>query len=340
MQNGNKIIILLFATSILILSTLICLRLGRYEISWGHLLHLFSKWLLSREALDAHNPQESVFYYIRLPRIILAILVGATLAIAGTVFQGLFRNPLASPDILGVASGCAFGAALGILWNVHFPFKVQLLAFIFGLVSMFFVYFLARLSKGDKVVMLVLIGTIISALFGAALSFLKYIADPVEDLAAIVFWTMGGLHRATWGTVWPLAALLLPGFVSLLLLSWKVNILSMGDEEAKSLGIPVGLLRGLLIVIVTLMLAATISVTGTIGWVGLVIPHISRILIGSDHQFTFPMAILVGATFVLLMDALARSLTTAEIPLSILTALVGAPFFAYLLTKGRGKVWN
>lgn len=339
-KAGGKWSVLLLAAFSLFITILISLRLGRFEIGSAEILQFMWKWLFAPNLLDLSQPMESVFYYIRLPRILLAVMVGASLAITGTLFQGVFRNPLASPDILGVASGCAFGAALGIIWDVQFPFKIQILAFLFGLLSMFLVFTLARLSKGDRVVMLVLIGTIVSALFGAALSFLKYIADPVEDLAAIVFWTMGGLHRATWGTVLPLLFTLLPGFILLLLLSWKVNILSLGDEEAKSLGIPVQLFRSVLIVVATLMLAATISITGTIGWVGLVIPHIARILVGSDHQYTFPMSMLVGATFVLMMDDLARSLTTAEIPLSILTALVGAPFFAYLLTKGKGKVWN
>lgn len=336
-KNSLKIIIAILVMVFVVIQSL---RLGRYTISWGEIISIIGELLFERENLDFTRPDVSVFYYIRLPRIVLALLVGATLAIAGSLFQGIFKNPLASPDILGVASGCSFGAAFAIVLIPSFPYKVQLFSFIFGLLSIILVYLLAKVTKGDKLIMLVLIGTVVSALFSAMLSFLQYIADPIEELGAIVFWLMGGLHRATWNQVVPLMIFLIPCFILLILLSWKINVLSLGEEEAKSLGINVNAIRIVLIGITTIMISACISVTGTIGWVGLVIPHIARIFVGADHRFSLPMSMLVGGTFLLLMDDLARSLMTMEIPVGILTAFIGAPFFAFLLVRGRGRVWN
>lgn len=338
--NGKNNLRILVAAILMIVIVIQSLGWGRFTISWGEIMKITGGLIFARDSIDFTSPEVSVFFYIRLPRILLALLVGATLAIAGSLFQGIFKNPLASPDILGVASGCSFGAAFAIVMIPPFPYKVQLFSLLFGVISIVLVYLLARFSKGDKLIMLVLIGTIISALFGAALSFLQYIADPVEELGAIVYWLMGGLHRATWNQVLPLLFFLIPCFILLMLLSWKINILSLGEEEAKSLGVNVNRIRIVLIGITTVMISACISITGSIGWVGLVIPHIARIFVGADHRFSVPMSMLVGGSFLLLMDDAARTLTEMEIPVGILTAFIGAPFFAYLLVRGRGRVWN
>jgi iron complex transport system permease protein len=311
---------------------------GRYHIEPLELVQLFAiapaEWL--------NSPEASVFYYIRLPRIFLAMTVGAALAAAGSLFQGMFRNPLVSPDILGVSSGCCLGAALGILLSRYSanPYLIQVLAFSFGIMAMAMAYGIARLSRGEPVVMLILSGMVVGGFFSAALSFIKYAADPYEDLPAIVFWIMGGFYRANWEVLFNLLLVVIPCIALLVLLAWKINIISLGDEEASSLGINVRFLRLLLISVATLMVAACVSVSGTIGWVGLVVPHIARMLVGPDHKFSLPMSILIGGGFVMLMDNLARCLSSSEIPISILTAAIGTPFFAYLLIKGRGNAWR
>jgi iron complex transport system permease protein len=312
--------------------------IGRYHIEAGRLVQLLTT------APDAwlDHPDTSVFYYIRLPRIKMAGIVGAGLSAAGALFQGMFRNPLVSPDILGVSSGCCLGAALGIIISgqVGMAYLVPLLAFIVGIIAMFLAYGIAKISPGDQVVMLILAGIVVGGFFEAALSFIKYTADPYEDLPAIVFWIMGGFFRANWSVVLNLLIGVLPCLLLLHLLAWKINILSLGDEEAGSLGINVKVFRFLLLCLATFMVAGCVSVSGTIGWVGLVVPHIARLLSGADHRYVMPMSMLVGAGFVMLMDNLARGLTSAEIPISILTAAVGTPFFAYLLIKGRGQAWK
>lgn len=317
-----------------------CLSLfcGRYEIEPSRLVQLLklapAEWLNQADA--------SVFYYIRLPRIILAMLVGASLSASGALFQGMFRNPLVSPDILGVSAGCCFGAAAGIILSsyVAYPYLIPLLAFIAGIIAMSLAYGIAAVSRGEPIVMLILAGMVVGGFFSAGLSFLKYMADPYEDLPAIVFWMMGGFYRANWDIVTDLLVTLLPCMILLCLLAWKINVLSLGDEEAAALGVNVRVFRLLLIGVATFMVAGSVSVTGTIGWVGLIIPHIARMLVGSDHKLVIPMSMLIGGAFVMLMDNLARCMTTSEIPISILTAALGTPFFAYLLIKGRGKEWG
>jgi iron complex transport system permease protein len=250
----------------------------------------------------------------------------------------MFRNPLVSPDVLGVSSGAALGAAIGIL--LPGGGSIQAWAFCSGVAAVALTYGIARAPRGQSVVMLVLAGMVVSAFFGAALSFLKYVADPYEQLPAIVFWLMGGFYRASWPVVRSLVLTVLPGAALLLLTSWKLNILSLGDEEALSLGVNVRVMRPLLIAAATLMVAGAVSAAGTISWVGLVVPHIARMLAGADHDRSMPVAMLFGAGFMLLMDDLARSLTTAEIPVGILTSAIGAPFFGYLLITGRREAWR
>lgn len=324
----------LFTALVILLS----FGMGRYPIAPGEVLRIL--WQIVSGQFDPQTATEAarVLYYIRLPRILLAALTGVALAGAGTLFQGMFRNPLVSPDVLGVSSGAALGAAIGILLPAGG--SIQLWAFACGVAAVALTYGIAQASRGQSVVMLVLAGMVVSAFFSAALSFLKYVADPYEQLPTIVFWLMGGFYRASWPAVGSLLLTVLPGAVLLLLTSWKLNILSLGDEEALSLGVNVRVLRPLLIAAATLMVAGAVSVTGTISWVGLVVPHIARMLAGADHDRSMPVAMLFGAGFMLLMDDLARSLTTAEIPVGILTSAIGAPFFGYLLITGRREAWR
>ncbi|HHW29550.1 MAG TPA: iron ABC transporter permease [Syntrophomonadaceae bacterium] len=338
-KGSNKVALkIILAVAVLICAVVISFFIGRYRIEPMRLVQLLttapSNWLASSET--------SVFYYIRLPRIILAVLVGAALSTAGALFQGVFRNPLVSPDILGVSAGCCLGAALGIVLSryISIPYLVQILAFIFGILAMILSYSIASISRGEPVVMLILAGMIVGSFANAALSFIKFTADPYEELPAIVFWIMGGLYRANWYMVLNILVILIPSMLLIILLSWKVNVLSLGDEEASSLGINTRCFRLVLLGFGTLIVASCVSVSGSIGWVGLVIPHAARIIVGPDHKYSIPMSMLIGGAFVVLMDNIARSLISAEIPISILTAAIGTPFFAYLLIKGRGSAWR
>lgn len=326
------------AVALLLVIAVSSLFIGRYRIEPLRLVQLFT--VAPAQWLD--SPDSGVFYYMRLPRIILALLVGASLSAAGSLFQGIFQNPLVSPDILGVSAGCCLGAALGLIFagNTASPYLVQILAFVFGVMAMVLSYGIASISRGEPVVMLILAGMIVGSFANAALSFIKFVADPYDELPAIVFWTMGGLYRANWQLVFRLIYLVLPCLLLLVLLSWKVNILSLGDQEATSLGVNARALRLLLLSVGTFIVASCVSITGSVCWVGLVVPHAARIIIGPDHRFSLPMSMLIGGSFVMLMDNLARSLISAEIPISILTAAIGTPVFAYLLIRGRGSAWR
>jgi iron complex transport system permease protein len=282
--------------------------------------------------------QHTVLFNVRLPRILAALLVGAALSTAGASFQGIFRNPLVSPYILGVGAGAGFGACLAILlWNSYL--FIQLMAFAFGLLAMFLAISMGKASKGTGTLVFVLSGIIVSSIFTALTSLIKYVADPYDELPAIVFWLMGSLATVRYGD---LLYILLPMFIGalvLFLLRWRINILALGDEEAKSLGMNVEKMRLIIIVCATLLTSAAVSISGVIGWVGLVVPHISRMIVGPNYSRLLPMSMVIGASFMLLVDDLSRTIVATEIPLGILTSLVGAPLFAYLIRRGR-MGWN
>ena len=289
-QWGRTARIIGMGVLFLMLCFVLSLTLGRYVILLPDLLDI----LLHRSADDVGRV---VLWEIRLPRLLLAIITGAALSCGGTVFQATFRNPMASPDILGVAAGCSLGAAAAMMLPRYIPYQIQVFSFVGGIAAMAMVYAMASMAKGQSVVNLILSGMIISALFNAALSFLKYIADPYSQLQEIVFWTMGGLHRANWTVLIPLMCVAVPCILVIMLSGWQLNILTQGDEQAESMGVNVRLLRNVLITVVTLLLALCISICGTIGWVGLVIPHITRMLVGHDHRLVLPMSGLLGAGF-------------------------------------------
>ncbi|MBF8984221.1 iron ABC transporter permease [Lutibacter sp. B2] len=318
---------------------ILSLMVGRYRLTPVQILYLIKEIPKYIWGHNAVTPPELIFYRVRLPRAILASTVGAVLSITGVLFQGIFKNPLASPSILGVTSGCCFGAALGILLPTQYPYIVQILAFVFGIISVLLTYSMAKIGKNQGVIMLVLAGMVISSFFSAALSFLKYVADPYEQLPAIVFWMMGGFHRSNWTNVSILLISVIPCVILLISMSWQVNIISLGDEDAKSLGINVKKIRFILLIIASFMVASCVSVSGTISWVALVIPHITRLIIGSNHRYTLPLSFIIGGSFTLVIDNIARTLTTSEIPISILTAAVGAPVFGYLLLMKKENLW-
>jgi iron complex transport system permease protein len=277
---------------------------------------------------------EAVIFDVRLPRLLAGLLVGAGLSVAGAAFQGLFRNPLVSPHILGVSAGAGFGAAVAILFFGNI-ILVQVFSFIFGLAAVFCTYALSRVYRTTPVLMLVLSGIIVGALFTASTSLLKYIADPVNQMPSIVFWLMGSLNNVSNGDLLVVGPLILAGIALLLSIRWRINLLTMGEEDARALGVNTELMRGLIIVSATVISASAVCITGIIGWIGLVIPHIGRLLVGPDNRLLLPVAALIGASYLVTVDTLARSIAETEIPIGILTAMVGAPIFAYLLRKNR-----
>lgn len=281
---------------------------------------------------------EAVVLQLRLPRIIGSIIVGASLALSGAAYQALFANPVASPDTLGVGSSAAFGAILGILLNLN-SFGTKGIAFITGCIAVFIVFFFASsISKGRNLtVYLILIGMIVSSLFSAFLSILKYIADPIDQLPKITYWLMGSLSSVQLKDIPYSIVLFLIGAVPLLMLKWRINLLSLGDYEVRTLGENINVLRGITVFCATLLTSSAIALTGTISWIGLVVPHMVRMIVGHDSRYVLPASTLMGGVFLLIMDNLARSLTVYELPISILTSILGAPVFFVILIKSKGK---
>ncbi|MBN1486238.1 MAG: iron ABC transporter permease [Anaerolineae bacterium] len=307
---------------------------GRYPISPMLLIRVLASRVVHITP-DWPSTVETVIFNIRLPRILMAMGVGAGLAISGAAFQGMFQNPLVSPDILGVTAGAGFGAALGILISGN-SITIQVFALGFGILAVALSYTISRVYKTTPTLMLVLSGIVIGAIFSALLSLAKYVADPNQKLPAIVFWLMGSLAAISKRDFITTAPPMLLGMVGLLAVRWRINLLSMGDEVAQSLGVRTERLKAIVIICSTVVTASAVSVCGIIGWVGLVIPHVGRMLVGPDHKVLLPASMALGATYLLVIDNLARTITSAEIPLGILTAIVGAPFFAFMLRKTQG----
>lgn len=330
MSKKKLILLILLPVALFLIS----LFFGRYPISPLTVIQVLASKIfpIGHSWPDA---VETVIFQIRLPRALLAMFVGASLSISGAAYQGMFRNPLVSPDILGVSAAAGFGAALAILLSGN-SVAIQVSAFAFGILGVILTYLISRVYKTTPILMLVLSGVVVSAFFGALISVTKFVADPYQKLPAITFWLMGSLSTASLKDVVTVLPSIFLGTVGLMLVRWRINVLSMGDEEARSLGVNTERLKIIIIVCATLLTAAAVCVSGIIGWVGLIIPHVGRMLVGPDHRWLLPASIALGAAYVLLMDDLARIVTSAEIPLGILTAIIGAPFFAYLLRRSKG----
>ncbi len=312
---------------------LLSFMVGRYPIP----LRTVAKILLAQIFPIEHDwphTVEAVVLQIRMPRIIGALLVGSGLAVSGASFQGIFHNPLVSPYILGVASGAAFGAALGILFSFG-TVMLHVTSLLFGILAVIFTFAIGRAQSKAPPLVLVLSGVVVGSFFSALISTIKYVADPFEKLPTIVFWLMGSLSRITPDLIAVAAPLMGIGVIALGAMRWRINILSLGEEEALALGIDTGKERGCIIFLCTLLTASAVCLSGIIGWVGLVIPHLARMMVGPDYRHLFPACLSLGGFYVLGIDNLARTLSQGEIPLGILTALIGAPFFAWLLTKNR-----
>jgi iron complex transport system permease protein len=307
---------------------------GRYSMSPWEVLQILGAKIFGFQH-NLPDTLETIVINVRLPRAILAMLVGSGLAISGASFQGIFSNPLVSPDILGVTAAAGFGAAVAILMGGNAS-GIQISAFTFGVIGVGMAYLISRIYKTTPTLMLVLAGVIVAALFGALTSATKFIADTDSKLPAITFWLMGSLSSTTWNEVIRAVVPIVAGTTGLLLIRWRLNLLAMGDIEARSLGVRTELLKAIIIVCTTLVCAASVCVAGVIGWIGLIIPHIARMIVGPDHRVLLPASMAIGAAYLLLIDDIARTITAAEIPLGILTAVIGAPFFAYLLRKTKG----
>lgn len=275
---------------------------------------------------------EAAVLRIRLPRIALSCLVGCSLSTAGAAYQGVFQNPMASPDLLGASSGAAFGAALAILLGAKMG-VVTASAFVFSLLTVALVMLVSLRAPGRRVVSLILGGVMVSSLFSAGTSYIKLVADPSSQLPEITYWLMGSLSGASAQSIRFACVPMAMGLLPLLLLRWRLNLLTLGDDEARALGVHAGRLRLAVVFCSTLITAASVSVSGLIGWIGLVVPHLARKLVGSDYRALLPCSMLLGALFLLLVDDVSRNLMPTEIPIGILTAFVGAPFFLYLITR-------
>lgn len=322
------------AIAIVVAVVLLSFGVGRFAVSPTELWSLIlSKTMGLPVAVDP--TVETVVWQIRLPRVLAALLVGAALAAAGATYQGMFRNPLVSPDILGVSAGASLGAILGIFFSMP-VLAIQGFAFVGGLAAVLAVYLVGSAVRNhDPILVLVLAGVAIGTLLGAGISLLKVLADPYNQLPAITYWLLGSLASITRGDLLSTLPAMLLGLLPLYLLRWRMNLMALGEEEARALGVETRKFRAVFVAAATLMTAAAVSITGIVGWIGLLIPHIARMLVGPEFSRLLPASLLLGGGYLVLVDMLARSMTATEIPLGILTALLGAPFFLWLLATAR-----
>lgn len=336
----RKSIRILFITGCILLPLIamsLSLMIGRFPVAFKDIFLSIGESLhLSTEQVPAEI--YTVVIHLRIPRTIAAAFVGAGLAASGVAYQGVFRNPLVNSGLLGVSNGAAFGAALAIVLFGSY-IGTNLFAFIFGMVAVGLSYWIARIYKTVPTIMLILGGTIVSSIFSALLTILKSVADTENELPAIVYWMMGSVSSTSYEDFWALIPIIL-GIIILLLYSYQINVISMGEKQAQTMGIHVKSSKKMIIIAATLSTAGAVCLSGVVGWVGLVIPHIGRMLIGNDNRKLIPVSLSIGASFMVLIDTVSRSVTSSEIPLGVLTALIGAPFFIFLLKKTKGGGWN
>nr|WP_320025043.1 iron ABC transporter permease [uncultured Acetobacterium sp.] len=322
---------------LLIVLILVSFTLGRYNVEIKDLFFYMGKNMGMNLEIDQIN--EHIIASVRFPRIIAAVLTGLALSISGASYQGIFKNPMVSPDILGASAGAGFGASLGIIMSLP-TILIQLMAFGFGIISVALSCLIAGIvgRRENVTLILVLAGMVVSSLFSAFISIIKYMADPYGKLPEITFWLMGSISDVKNSD---LIFMIVPVVICLtiiFLVRWKINVLSFGDEEASALGVNAGRLRLVIIICATMMTATVVSVAGQIGWIGLVIPHLARMIVGPDYRYLIPATAILGGIFLLLVDNIARTVLQVEIPLGILTSIIGAPFFVYLILRGK-KGW-
>ena len=337
-QKSYRLMIL-FLVVALVATSVVALCIGRYSIDPREAFAAVFSYLQKQISGSGEKPtaMENVVFVLRIPRIIGAIVIGAALSLSGAVYQSVFKNPLVSPDILGVSSGASVGAATAILLGGSL-ISMQLMAFAIGLLAVLLSTSIPKILRNNSNLMLVLSGTIVGGFMCSVLGVLKFIAEEDTELSSIIYWQMGSVQSVKMDTLMYVAPIFVIGAVILVLLSWQLNILSFGENEARTLGVNLKWLRGITIVISSMLTASAVSISGTIGWIGLIIPHLGRLCVGSDNTKMIPCAMLMGGLFLLVMDTIARTVTSLEVPLSILTGLIGAPIYAWLLWKQKAKV--
>ena len=325
MKKRNSLITILLVV-LLILLVLVSLCIGKYNIN---ILDLFNN--------NLDEMSKNVIFNLRLPRVLAALVVGASLSLAGASYQGLFRNPLISSDFLGVSSGAAIGAAISILLSLS-TIYISLFSFIGGIIAVVITTLIPTLIKNRSNMTLVLSGIIVSSFMSSILGFIKFIADPNSQLASITYWTMGSFSYVNLSNLLPLLIVIIPSTIVLILISWWIDVMSMGEEEAKTLGTNVKLIKTIVIIASTLLTSSSVCLVGTIGWVSLIIPHLTRLIFGYSNKKVIPLSILLGAIFMLLVDSLTRVIGPIEMPVSIMTGIIGVPFFIWLLVKRKDSI--
>lgn len=315
---------------IFIFALIISFAIGRYSISPISLLKALFGFTITAQ-------EKTIIFNLRLPRIIIATFLGAGLSLSGLVYQGIFQNPMVSPDLLGSTSGAGFGAALAILLGLSY-LEITLVSFLFGILAVSFVLLISSRVRGNPTLTLVLSGMMVSSVFSALISFIKLIADPEEALPHITYFLMGSLSSVRKEDILPVVILITIAIVPIVILRWSLNIMTQGEEEAKALGVNTKAVRLASIISATIVTATATSLCGMISYVGLVIPHLVRMITGCDYRKTVPASILLGSSFLLLVDTISRSIATVELPIGILTSLIGAPFFLYLIIREAKKL--
>ncbi|EPL6453610.1 FecCD family ABC transporter permease [Providencia rettgeri] len=322
----------------LLFTLLLALSFGRYPVSFSSVFHILYDATVGNDVgLSYSRTEQNVVLNVRLPRVLIAGIAGAGLAVSGAALQGIFRNPLVGPQIIGVSSGAALGGALAILLFSSLLITISF-AFIGGLVAIIFVFLLGLNRQGSQLLMLILAGVIINAFFAALISLITYFADPNNTLQTIVFWLMGSFASASYLKLSIVFPVVLASVLVIFALRFRINLLSLGEENAQALGMKINRTRWAVLLSVTLITSATVAVSGTIGWVGLIVPHIARIVVGHDHRILLPASAVIGGIYMIAVDTFARSITNAEIPLSVITALIGAPIFTLLIHTLNKKV--
>jgi len=333
-QSISQVTIFLLLIGLPLALFVLSLTLGRYHIGPIEVLRVMLSPIFPSASEGIPDIAKQLILRVRLPRILAALLIGASYGATGTAFQAIFKNPLVDSNILGVTSGAGFGAALALLFFGN-PWLVQSSAFVFGLAAVFLSFFGSRLYRASPLLILTLMGILVGSFFGSLTSLLKYVADPLDSLPAITFWLLGSLTGITWQNLLPLIILTILGLFYLWIIRWRLNILSLGDAEASALGVDPTRIKLGIILFSTLMTAVAVSVSGVIGWVGLVIPHAGRLIVGPEHKRLLPVSVSLGAAFMMIIDNVARTLLPGEIPLGVLTGLIGVPILILLMRKSK-----
>ena len=334
--NDRRKVVILGLLALLVITMFFSLTSGNAEITWKKILNISLYKMFGINLEGFTNREAAIIWNMRMPRVLMAVLAGIALATAGALYQSCFRNPLVEPFILGASSGASFGAALAIVFPTIF-LPISFSAFFFALLAVTTAYFLARRKGQINTVGLVLSGVIIGSIFSALVAILKYLAADTQ-LREITFWMMGGLYHAAWSDIYLNAVIIIICFFIAWIFSWKLNLLSIGDEEAKSLGINPDKYKTLFIIVATLMTAVCVSTVGIIAWIGLMMPHAARILTGPDNRYVIPIASIAGSIYLLICDTIARTITPGEIPIGIITSILGAPFLIWILRAKSGRL--